>query len=96
MHTGAPPGAPRYRVMFTVPFRTAMSDSDIHRLTRVLGMSTHPTPAVLSPATPGVARLYFFSGLSCFVASGWGSGDWRAARGRAGRGDRARLASGRG
>lgn len=76
MHTGAPPGAPRYRVMFTLPFQTAMSDSDIHRLTRVLGMSTHLHPKLhSSPASPGVARLNFFSGL--FLLRSERLGEWR-------------------
>jgi hypothetical protein len=62
--------------MFTVPFETAVSDSDIHRPTRVLGMSTHLHPQThSSPASAGVARLDFFSGL--FLRRSEGPGEWR-------------------
>ena len=68
--------ARRYRVMFAVPFRTAMSDADIHRLNSVLGMDTHLHPKLRgSPASPGVSRLDFFSGL--FLVRGDGPQDWR-------------------
>jgi hypothetical protein len=72
MHTGAPPGAPRYRVMFTLPFQTAMSDSDIHRLRRVLGMNTQ---AALESRQPRRGRLDFFSGL--FLLRSERLGEWR-------------------
>ena len=68
--------ARRYRVMFVVPFQTAMSDADIHRLTSVLGLDTHLHPKLRgSPASPGVSRLDFFSGL--FLVRGDGPQDWR-------------------
>lgn len=78
MPTHAEPSldAPRYRVMFTVPFESAMSDSDLHRLTSVLGMTTHMHPKLHpSPANPGVSRLDFFSGL--FLLRGERPGEWR-------------------
>jgi hypothetical protein len=62
--------------MFAVPFQTAMSDADIHRLNSVLGMDTHLHPKLRgSPASPGVSRLDFFSGL--FLVRGDGPQDWR-------------------
>lgn len=68
--------ARRYRAMFVVPFRAAMSDADIHRLNSVLGMDTHLHPKLReSPASPGVSRLDFFSGL--FLVRGDGPPDWR-------------------
>jgi hypothetical protein len=68
--------ARRYRVMFVVPFQTAMSDADTHRLNSVLGMDTHLHPKLrASPASPGVSRLDFFSGL--FLVRGDGPQDWR-------------------
>lgn len=68
--------ARRYRVMFVVPFQTAMSDADIHRLNSVLGMDAHLHPKLRgSPASPGVSRLDFFSGL--FLVRGDGPQDWR-------------------
>jgi hypothetical protein len=67
---------PRYHVMFVVPFQTAMSDADIHRLNSVLGMDTQLLPKMRpSPASPGVLRLDFFSGL--FLVRGDGPGEWR-------------------
>jgi hypothetical protein len=72
----AAPAAARYRVMFVVPFQTGMSDVDIHRLSSVLGMDTHLHPKLRgSPASPGVSRLDFFSGL--FLVRGDGPQDWR-------------------
>jgi hypothetical protein len=68
--------APRYRVMFAVPFQTAMSDPDVHRLNSVLRMDTHLHPKMrASPASPGVSRLDFFSGL--FLVRGDGPHEWR-------------------
>jgi hypothetical protein len=67
---------PWYRVMFVVPFQTRMSDAGIHRLNRVLDMTTHLHPKLhASPASPGVSRLDFFSGL--FLLRGAGSADWQ-------------------
>jgi hypothetical protein len=97
MHAGAPPGAPRYRVMVTVPFQTAMSDSDIHPLTRVLGIEQKRAPKLHSgPASPVMARLDFFSArfLSCSEGRGVATGGPHV--GRAGAGERARLACSRG
>jgi len=68
--------ARRYRVMFVVPFQTAMSDADIHRLNSVLGMDTHLHPKLrASPASPGVSRLDFLSGL--FLVRGDRPQEWR-------------------
>ena len=68
--------ARRYRVMFVVPFQTAMSDADIHRLNTVLGTDTHLHPKLrASPASPGVSRLDFFSGL--FLVRGDRPHEWR-------------------
>jgi hypothetical protein len=67
---------PRYRVMFIVPFHTAMGDADIHRLNSVLDMRTHLHPKLhASPASAGVSRLNFHSGL--FLIRGDGSREWR-------------------
>ena len=66
----------RYRLMFVVPFQTAMSDADIHRLNSVLDMSVHLHPKLhASPASPGVSRLDFFSGL--FLVRGDRPREWR-------------------
>jgi hypothetical protein len=66
----------RYRLMFVVPFHTAMTDADIHRLNRVLDMSVHLHPKLhASPASPGVSRLDFFSGL--FLVRGDRPQEWR-------------------
>ena len=90
--------ARRYRVMFVVPFQTAMSDADIHRLNSVLGMDTHLHPKLRgSPASPGVSRLDFFSGL--FLVRGDGPQDWRLEGrtwGAPAPAERSRLAPGRG
>jgi hypothetical protein len=62
--------------MFVVPFQTAMSDADIHRLNSVLGLDTHVHPKLRgSPASPGVSRPDFFSGL--FLVRGGGPQGWR-------------------
>jgi hypothetical protein len=75
-----PPSAttgPRHRVMFAVSFRTAMSDADIYRLERVLGMSAHLHPKLHpSPVGLGVSRSDFYSGL--FLLR---NGAWRVAPG---------------
>jgi hypothetical protein len=77
--TAPPPNAtpgPRYRVMFAVSFRTAMSDADLYRLHRVLDMSTHLHPKLrASPVSPGLSRLDFFSGL--FLLRGDRPQEWR-------------------
>lgn len=52
------------RLLFEVPFASAMSDSDLARLARVLDLSTHMHPKMRpDPNSPGVARLDHFSGL---------------------------------
>lgn len=62
--------------MFIVPFHTAMGDADIHRLNSVLDMRTHLHPKLhASPASAGVSRLNFDSGL--FLIRGDGSREWR-------------------
>jgi hypothetical protein len=87
----------RYRVMFVVPFQTAMSDADIHRLNSVLGLDTHLHPKLRrSPASPGVSRLDFFSGL--FLVRGdrpRGMATGGSHVGRPGPAARSRLAPGR-
>lgn len=51
-------------MLFEVPFASAMSDSDLARLARVLDLSTHMHPKMRpDPNSPGVARLDHFSGL---------------------------------
>src|SRR4051794_18092857 len=67
---------PGYRVMFIVPFHTAMGDADIQRLNSVLDMQTHLRPKLhASPASPGVSRLNLGSGL--FLIRGDGCEEWR-------------------
>ena len=70
------PTAPSYRTLFTVDFRTAMTDADVQRLNSVLDMATHlhsKLPA--NPTHPGVSRLDFHSGL--FLLRGDGPDQWR-------------------
>jgi hypothetical protein len=51
-------------VLFEVPFTSAMSDSDLVVLARVLDLSTHMYPKMRpDPNSPGVARLDHFSGV---------------------------------
>lgn len=74
--TPAAPAVPSYRTLFTVPFQTVMSDADVRGLNGVLDMATHLHPKLhASPASPGVARLDFFSGL--FLIRGDGPDEWR-------------------
>jgi hypothetical protein len=63
------------RVLFEVPFKSAMSDSDLARLARTLDLSTHRYPKMRpDPNSPGVARLDHFSGL--FLERGETDGEW--------------------
>ena len=63
------------KVMFQVPFRSAMSDADLAVLARVLDLSTHMYPKMRpDPNSPGVARLDHFSGL--FLERGADEGQW--------------------
>lgn len=62
-------------MLFTVPFRSEMTDADIARLQRPLDLWTHMVEKVHpSPNSPGVARLDHFSGL--FLERGDGDGQW--------------------
>jgi hypothetical protein len=81
--TGAAPAPlpyvnPRRRggkVMFQVPFMSAMSDADLAVLHHVLDLSTHMYPKMRpDPNSPGVARLDHFSGL--FLERGADEGQW--------------------
>lgn len=74
----APNLAPRprgARTLFTVPFTSAMNDQDAAVLSRTLDLATHLHPKLHnSPASPGVLRLDFDSGL--FLQHGPREGDW--------------------
>lgn len=63
------------KVMFQVPFRSAMSDADLAVLHHVLDLSTHMYPKMRpDPNSPGVARLDHFSGL--FLERVADEGEW--------------------
>lgn len=63
------------RVLFEIPFRSAMSDSDVARLTRLLDLSTHLHQKMSpDPTSPGVARLDHHSGL--YLERGEKQGQW--------------------
>jgi hypothetical protein len=63
------------KVMFEVPFRSAMSHADLAVLHHVLDLSTHMYPKMRpDPNSPGVARLDHFSGL--FLERGADEGHW--------------------
>lgn len=62
-------------VLFEVPFTSAMSDSDLAVLARVLDLWTHMYPKMRpDPNSPGVARLDHFSGV--FLERGADEGQW--------------------
>lgn len=62
-------------MLFEIPFRSAMSDSDLARLARLLDLSTHMHPKMRpDPTSPGVARLDHFSGV--FLERGARAGAW--------------------
>jgi hypothetical protein len=62
-------------VLFEVPFTSAMSDSDLAVLARLLDLSTHMYPKMRpDPNSPGVARLDHFSGV--FLERGADDGQW--------------------
>lgn len=74
-----PPGdGPHHRggrVLFEVPFASAMTDGDLAHLARILDISTYMHPKMRPhPNSPGVARLDHFSGL--FLERGVGEGCW--------------------
>lgn len=74
-----PRAAPRHarggRVLFTVGFESAMTDSDVARLASELDLWSHmDTKLHRSPTSPGVARLDHFSGL--FLERGVRDGTW--------------------
>jgi hypothetical protein len=77
-HVAAPSGDFRGRggrVLFEVPFTSAMRDSDLAVLAHVLDLSTHMYPKMRpDPNSPGVARLDHFSGL--FLERGADEGQW--------------------
>jgi hypothetical protein len=61
--------------MFSVPFSSPMSDGDAARLARTLNLVTHLHPKLRpSPASPGLVRLDFDSGL--FLVRGANKGEW--------------------
>ncbi len=63
------------RVLFEVPFASAMGDSDLALLARTLDLSTHMVQKMRpDPNSPGVARLDHFSGL--FLERGETEGQW--------------------
>lgn len=63
------------RVLFDVPFHSAMSDADLEALAHLLDLSTHMYAKMRpDPTSPGVARLDHFSGL--FLEHGLGKGEW--------------------
>jgi len=72
-HAGRP--ARGGRVLFRVPFTSAMDDADAVALARMLDLVTHLHPKLYpSPTSPGVVRLDFDSGL--FVERGETDGSW--------------------
>jgi hypothetical protein len=63
------------RVLFEIPFHSAMTDADLARLARTLDLSTHMVQKMRpSPTSPGVACLDHFSGL--FLDRGEAEGEW--------------------
>jgi hypothetical protein len=66
---------PKRVTLFSVPFHSAMTDSDLDRLRTSLDLVlyTDPKPGV-SGASPGVARLDLWSGL--FLEPGGGKEEW--------------------
>lgn len=63
------------RVLFRVPFLSAMDDADAAYLARTLDLVTHLNPKLHhSPTSPGVVRLDFDSGL--FLDHGAHDGVW--------------------
>jgi hypothetical protein len=69
------------RVLFEVPFASAMDDRDLALLARTLDLATHTQPAVRPRQergprhdTPGFARLDHYSGL--FLRRGLVEGKW--------------------
>jgi len=63
------------RVLFTVPFQSAMTDPDVDRLAHALDLWSHMNVKLYrSPTSRGVARLDHFSGL--FLEPGDRDGKW--------------------
>ncbi|MEO8968380.1 MAG: hypothetical protein ABI427_12625 [Solirubrobacteraceae bacterium] len=63
-NTGRPRPATQATMLFAIPFASAMTDHDIALLARILDLATNVHPNLRgSPASPGVARLDFDSGL---------------------------------
>ena len=61
--------------MFSVPFSSTLSDQLVARLARTLNLATHLHPKLRdSPASPGVVRLDFDSGL--FLMRGANEDEW--------------------
>ena len=63
------------RAMFSVPFSSTLSDQLVARLASTLNLATHLHPKLRdSPASPGVVRLDFDSGL--FLMRGANEDEW--------------------
>ncbi len=61
--------------LFSIRFKSSMSDTDASRLQRELDLVTYLTPKPgVSGASPGVVRLDDWSGL--FLARGHNDGEW--------------------
>lgn len=73
----APPAVPPdYRTLFAVPFRSAMTAADAHRLAAAAGLACDLRPELRGDTvSPGLRRLDFASGL--FLVRGDTDGTWR-------------------
>jgi hypothetical protein len=61
--------------LFSIRFKSSMSDTDVARLQRELDLVTYLTPKPgVSGASPGVVRLDDWSGL--FLERGYNHGEW--------------------
>jgi hypothetical protein len=73
--TDSPLSSGRRRTLFSVPFKSRMTDEDASRLHTSLELETYLTPKPgVSAVGPGVARLDFWSGL--FLEHGPRDGGW--------------------
>lgn len=65
----------RRRTLFSIPFKSPMTDADLARLRSELDLVTYITPKPgVSGASLGVVPLDFWSGL--FLERGRGEGEW--------------------
>lgn len=73
--TSAAPRPGHRRTLFTIPFKSSMTDADVARLHTALDLVTYisPKPGV-SGASAGVVPLDFWSGL--FLGRGNGENEW--------------------